>query len=322
MNSKPDIDIVIRYLEDPENVQHKKLLNDWIQQDPGNLDIFLDMKDMWHGDPLPAASAFDTQGQWQHLDAALDKVPAAPPATTRVVKMQRRYWWAAAAVILIAGTITWLGPGRYKTVTTAQNLDSLHLPDGSTVYLNAHTSIRYARSFGKDNRHIKIEKGEAFFDVTRNEALPFTVDAPDVEVRVLGTSFNVKAADAGVKVFVQSGKVSAAWKGTEKKVILTPGVEASLKHRGSDINTQVYSKNNNILAWKTRCLVFDDSPLTEVAAALSDFYNVQVNISNGQLADKKLLATFRNMPLDEVLDIMRKTLQINISHKNNLVDIY
>ncbi|PSL42484.1 FecR family protein [Chitinophaga niastensis] len=323
MNNQTDIDIVIRYLEDPGNEQLKKQLNEWIQQDAGNLDIFLDMKDMWHGDPLPAASAFDTHGQWQELNAVLDNVPAVkkPAEKGRVIKMARKYW-AAAAVLLIGGTWAYFGPGSYKTFATAQNQDSLRLPDGSTMYLNAHTTVRYARGFGKENRQIKIDKGEAFFDVTKNDALPFIVNAPDVEVQVLGTAFNVKAANAGVKVFVQSGKVSAAYKGTEKKVILTPGVEASLKHNGTNIDTRVHKKNNNILAWKTRTLIFDEAQLNEVADALEDFYSVQVKINNQQLSDKKLLATFRNMPLDEVLDIMKKTLQINIAHKNDLVEIY
>lgn len=328
MNKKTDIDIVIRYLEDPDNEQHKQQLNDWIQQDTANLDIFLDMKAMWQGDPLPAASAFDTQGQWLQLNATLEALPstatAATTRNTRVFHMKAPYWWAAAAVLAIGLTWTLLGPGSYKTITTAQNLDSLHLPDGSMVYINAHSTVRYSRTFGKDNRHIKIDKGEAFFDVVKNDAIPFTVDAPDVEVEVLGTAFNVKAAKSGVKVFVQSGKVSAAYKskGSGKKVILTPGQEASLARHGNTIDTRFYKKNNNILAWRTRCLTFDDAPLTEVAAALSDFYNVQVDISNQQLNDKKLLATFPNMPLEEVLDIMRKTLQINITYKDNLVEIY
>ncbi|WP_212004283.1 FecR family protein [Chitinophaga sp. HK235] len=330
MNKNTDIDIVIRYLEDPDNEQLKKQLNDWIQEDTANLDIFLDMKAMWQGDPLPAASAFDTQGQWLQLNTALETLPAETTATakrtasrkSRVIQMKSRYWWAAAAVLAAGLTWTWFGPGSYKTITTAQNLDSLHLPDGSMVYINAHSTIRYSRSFGKNNRQIKIDKGEAFFDVVQNDALPFKVDAPDVEVQVLGTAFNVKAAKTGVKVFVQSGKVSAAYKGTEKKVILTPGQEASLLRHGNSIDTRLHKEKNNILAWKTRCLTFDDAPLTEVAAALSDFYNVQVIISNQQLADKKLLATFPNMPLEEVLDIMRKTLQINITYKNNLVEIH
>ncbi|MFY0256206.1 FecR family protein [Chitinophaga sp. 30R24] len=328
MNHQTDIDIVIRYLEDPDNEQCKALLNEWIQQEPGNLDIFLDMKAMWQGDPLPAASAFDSEEQWEQLTGKLDEAPpavapVAPQKSVRVVKMNRKYWWAAAAVLLmIAGTWTFLAPSSYTTYATNQQQDSLRLSDGSMLYLNAHTQVRYAKGFGQQNRLIKIDKGEAFFDVNKNDALPFIVNAPDVEVQVLGTAFNVKAGSNGVKVFVQSGKVSAAYKGTEQKVILTPGEEASLKHKGTPINTRFHSKNNNILAWKTRTLTFDATPLNEVAEALEDFYNVQVKISNAQLADKKLLATFPNMSLDEVLDIMRKTLQINITHKDNLVEIY
>lgn len=105
-------------------------------------------------------------------------------------------------------------------------------------------------------------------------------------------------------------------------MILTPGEEASLQHNGTAIDTRTHKKNNNVLAWKTRTLTFDDTPLKEVAEALEDFYNVQVKISNPELADKKLLATFPNMSLDEVLYIMKKTLQINITHKDDLVEIY
>ncbi|NIG56098.1 FecR family protein [Chitinophaga sp. Cy-1792] len=341
MNSKTDIDIVIRYLESPENEQYKRLLNDWIQQDPANLDIFLDMRDMWNGDPLPAASAFDTHGQWQQLSAVLDETPAntpvgsepaplkvaavtektvAPAAKTR--KIQGRYWWAAAAVAGIAVTLTLLGPGNYKTYATQLQIDSVRLQDGSMAYLNANTIIKVPRDYGKNDRHISVQKGEAFFDVIKNDAQPFTVAAQNVDIKVLGTSFNVKSAEHDVKVFVQTGKVSAAYRGADKNVILTPGEEAQLLHNKTDISTILHKKSNNILAWKTRCLVFDETPLADVAAALEDYYHVKVSISNPQLADAKLLATFRDLPLDEVLDIIRKALQINIKHEDNLVEFY
>ncbi|MBV7529943.1 FecR family protein [Chitinophaga sp. sic0106] len=332
MNSKTDIDIVIRYLEHPENEQSKRLLNDWIQQDPANLDIFLDMRDMWNGDPLPAASAFDTQGQWSRFSDAVDMLPvmpaeikeikAAPAATPKVRKMPVRYWWAAAAVAAIAVSMVYLGPGKYKTYATHQQIDSVKLTDGSTVYLNANTVVKVPRDFGKTSRNVTIAKGEAFFDVAQQESQPFTVDAPDVAIRVLGTSFNVKSADNNVKVFVQTGKVSAAYKHADKNVILTPGLEASLQRNSDNIHTTEHKKSTNILAWKTRCLVFDESPLSEVAAALQDYYHVQVDIKDPKLADARLLATFRDLPLDEVLDIIRKALQINIKHENNLVEFY
>jgi ferric-dicitrate binding protein FerR (iron transport regulator) len=321
MNKSTDIDIVVRYLEDPENEQLKAELNDWIEQDNANLDIFLDMKAMWQGDPLPAASStYDVHGQWEQLDQQL-VAPAAKP--TPVVQMKRRYWWAAAAVLLLAaGTWTFFWPGGYQTFATNQQRDSIRLSDGSMLYLNSNTRVRYAREFGKNSRTIKIDKGEAFFDVTKQDNVPFIVNTPEVAIQVLGTSFNVKSSNHNVKVFVESGKVSATYKVTGKQVILTPGMEASLNSQQNDIDTKTYNKRNNILAWKTRTLIFDETPLSEVAASLADFYHVQVKISNPQLADKKLLATFPDLSLDEVLDIMRKTLRINITKTNDLVEIY
>ena len=321
MNKHTDIDIVVRYLEDPENEQLKAELNDWIEQDNANLDIFLDMKAMWQGDPLPAASAYDTNNQWQELSKQLDTPPAQKPAP--VVQMKRRYWWAAAAVLLLAAsTWTFLWPGGYQTFATNQQRDSIRLSDGSMLYLNANTRVRYAREFGKSSRTIKIDKGEAFFDVTQQEAVPFIVNTPEVAITVLGTSFNVKSAKNKVKIFVESGKVQASYKNSDKKVILTPGMEASLNLRQIEIDTKTYNKRNNILAWKTRTLTFDDTPLSDVAAALADFYHIEVKITNPQIADKKLLATFPDLSLDEVLDIIRKTLQVNIHKTNDLVEIY
>ncbi|RFS18850.1 DUF4974 domain-containing protein [Chitinophaga silvatica] len=324
MNKHTDIDIVVRYLEDPENEQLKSELNDWIEQDSANLDIFLDMKAMWQGDPLPAASSYDTHGQWQELNKQLvTPVTTSTPASAPVVQMKRRYWWAAAAVLLIAATTwTFFWPGGYQTFATNQQRDSIRLSDGSMLYLNANTRVRYAREFGKKSRNIKIDKGEAYFDVTKQQDVPFIVNTPEVAIEVLGTSFNVKSENNTVKVFVESGKVSASYKKSNKKVILTPGMEASLRLHQNEIDTKTYNKQNNVLAWKTRTLTFDDTSLSDVAAALSDFYQIKIKIDNPKVADKKLFATFPDLSLDEVLDIIRKTLQVNITKTNDLVEIY
>jgi transmembrane sensor len=322
MNTQSDIQVVIDYLEDPENEQHKQSLDEWLQMDAGHLDIFLEMRALWQGDLLPAISSYDTDQQWEQLEAQLDAPqPVQTPAKPVIVKkMTTKYWWAAAAVLLLGVGYTLFFPSAYQIKRTAQQQDSLLLPDGSMVYLNAHTTIKYPRNF--NTRNIIIEKGEAFFEVAQQPDAPFTVSTDKVAIQVLGTSFNVKEDAQAVKVFVASGKVSAAFKGSDNKVTLTQGVEAALANEDRKIETRRPQKNNNILAWKTRVLVFDDTPLPAVAAALENLYHVQVVIKNEQLADKKLIASFRNLPLAEVLDIMEKTLQINISLKNDLVEIY
>lgn len=323
MNTQTDIQVIIEYLEDPENEQRKQALDEWLQLDAGHLDIFLEMRALWQGDVLPAVSSYNTTQQWEQLETQLDTpqpLSVAASNTTSVKKISPRYWWAAAAVLLLVAGYAVLHQPAYLVKQTAQKQDSLLLPDGSMVYLNANTTIKYPREF--KTRHITIEKGEAFFEVAQKPDAPFSVNTDKVAIQVLGTSFNVKDNGGAVKVFVQTGKISAAFKGSDNKVTLTPGVEAALADVNRKIETSQPLKNNNILAWKTRNLVFEDSPLTAVAAALENCYHVEVVIRNEQLADKKLIASFRNLPLEEVLDIMEKTLQINISHKNDLVEIY
>lgn len=327
MKQQPDIDIVIRYLEDPGNDAHKRSLDEWLQADAANLDIFLETKALWQGDSLPAASSYNTSQQWNTLEAkfssTLATVAAQQPATPpqgKVKPLTNRYWWAAAAAILVGALVFLLQP-TYIAQQTAQNTDSLLLPDGTKLYLNAHTSVKYPRRFKNNNREVFVQQGEVFVDVKHMPDKPFAVHTKNVEVQVLGTSFDVKESAQGVKVFVQSGKVKAIYKKSKKSVILTPGQEADMLLAETTINTRRH-RNNNLIAWKTGQLSFDDTPLSEVADVLEEVYKVRIVINGEGLADKKLIATFHKESLPEVLDILSKTLQVHTLQKDSLVEIY
>lgn len=337
MKQQPDIDVVIRYLEEPGNEEHKRSLDEWLQLDAANLDIFLETKALWQGDVLPAAASYNISQQWQRLDAQLTAVnippvtispqlqpaPSAPAEEKgRIKPIVTRYWWAAAAaaaVVVIA--VTLFRQPSYIAQQTAQNTDSLLLPDGTRLYLNAHTSVKYPRRFQGSNREVFVQQGEVFVDVKHMPEKPFSVHLKNVDVEVLGTSFDVKETKQGVKVFVQTGKVKAVYKNGKKSVILTPGEEAEMLLAGTTISTRLH-RNNNPIAWKTGHLTFVDAPLSEVAAVLGDYYKVDIVLKGEGLADKKLLATFHKESLSEVLDILSKTLQVKAIQKDSLVEIY
>ncbi len=155
MNTQPDIQVVIEYLEDPENEQHKQALDKWLQQDAGHLDIFLEMRALWQGDVLPAISSYNTTQQWEQLETQLDTPQPLSVATlnaTPVKKISPRYWWSAAAILLLVAGYAVFHQPTYLVKQTAQKQDSLLLPDGSMVYLNANTVIKYPREF--KTRHI------------------------------------------------------------------------------------------------------------------------------------------------------------------------
>lgn len=332
---QPDIDVVIHYLEEPGNEEYKRSLDEWLQQDAANLDIFLETKALWQGDDLlPTAATYNTTQQWQRLETmfATEEILSGntllSPATstsTPVIKMRKpvhRYWWAAAAsVLLMAGTYFLVRQPMYTTQQTAQNKDSLLLPDGTRLYLNAHTSVKYPRKFKGDTREVYVQQGEVFVDVKHMPEKPFTVHLKNVDIEVLGTSFDVKETRQGVKVFVQSGKVRAIYKNRNKSVILTPGQEADMLLAAESITTR-HHRNNNPIAWKTGQLTFDDTPLSEVADILKDYYKVHIVLKGDEVADKKLIATFHTESLSEVLDILSKTLQVHTVQKDSLVEIY
>lgn len=318
---QPDIDVVIRYLEEPGQEEHKRSLDEWLQQDAANLDIFLETKALWQGEILPTTTSYNTAQQWQVLDSKM------VPYTAPVIPIQSRkrikpmYWLAAASVILLAGTFILFRQPLYIAQQTAQNTDSLLLPDGTKLYLNVHTSVKYPRNFKRNSREVFVQQGEVFVDVKHMPEKPFSVHLKNVDIQVLGTSFDVKQTTKGVNVFVQTGRVKAIYKNSKKSVILTPGQEAQMLLAEATISTRKH-KNNNPIAWKTGYLSFDDAPLSEVTKVLEDYYKVNIVIKNEALANKKLLATFHKESISEVMDILSKTLQVQILQKDSLIEIY
>ena len=320
---QPDIDVVIRYLEEPGQEEHKRSLDEWLQQDAANLDIFLETKALWQGETLPAATSYyNTAQQWDVLEARM-----VTHTTTPILPLQREkrikpmYWLAAASVALLVGTFMLLRQPLYIAQQTAQNTDSLLLPDGTRLYLNAHTSVKYPRHFKGNSREVFVQQGEVFVDVKHMPEKPFSVHLKNVEIQVLGTSFDVKQTAKGVNVFVQTGRVKAIYKNSKKSVILTPGQEAQMLLAEATISTRRH-RNNNPIAWKTGYLSFDDAPLSEVAKVLEDYYKVHIVLKNEALADKKLLATFHKESLSEVMDILSKTLQVHTLQTDSLIEIY
>lgn len=229
----------------------------------------------------------------------------------------RRYWMAAASVVLLLigfGTyfITDRNAPEWVAVATAPGqIMEVYLPDSTQVSLAGASSIRYdKKAYGKERRVVEM-KGKAFFQVTRNEARPFSVYTEQTVVTVLGTSFQIDEQPDGTDVNVVTGKVSfGATCNETDKVILTAGMSASYSPENREI-TIAGEENLNRLAWKTRLLRFNDTPLDQVIDDLNECYQVKiVDTAGGR--PLKLTATFNGLPLEEVLMIINQTLDTRL----------
>ncbi|MCL3850436.1 FecR domain-containing protein [Parabacteroides sp. GYB001] len=255
----------------------------------------------------------DTDKAWQQF--------AGKHQVRRTVSF-RRYWMAAASVFLLLigfGTyfITERKSPEWVAVTTGPGqIKEVYLPDSTLISMAGSSSIRYdVKTYGKERRVVKM-KGKAFFQVTRNEARPFSVYTERTEVTVLGTSFQINEQPGGTDVNVMTGKVSFGATGSEtNKVILTAGMSASYSMESNGI-TILEEEDLNSLSWKTRQLRFNDTPLEKVIDDLNKYYQVKV-INKTETPNLKLTATFNDLPLEDVLLVINQTLDTRLAPDPN-----
>jgi len=181
------------------------------------------------------------------------------------------------------------------------------LPDGTNLWLNAGSHLRYGIPFIRENRTVELT-GEAFLDVVKNEQSPFLVKAGNAEVEVLGTQFNVNAwpEKEQIQVALKEGKVKflfAADEKTKKYCELQPN---DLLEFHKKENT-VVRENTNIekyIAWHQNIMILDDTPMPELARLLEQWYGVKVIVADEEIKRYKFTTTFDNEPLHRVLELL------------------
>lgn len=187
----------------------------------------------------------------------------------------------------------------YNTIRTPKARQfRVVLPDGSEIWMNAESSLKYPTAFIKD-RIVEIS-GEAYFEVTKNAALPFKVKIGDkAAVEVLGTRFNVNAYsdEQSINTTLLEGSVKVN-KGTQS-TILKPGQQAAVNETltvNNDVNT------DQVIAWKTGVFNFDGLGIEAVMRQLSRWYDIEVIYEQGIPSTKFYGEIGRNLNLSQVLE--------------------
>ncbi|ERJ57215.1 FecR family protein [Sphingobacterium paucimobilis] len=180
---------------------------------------------------------------------------------------------------------------------------TLLLPDGSKVWLNAETKIKYPIHFGGSERRIELQ-GEAYFKVTHDATKPFIVKTDKQEITVLGTSFNVEAygKDLEATTLVEgSVKISSG----QRRLLLEPGQQAIVDSKNAIQKKQV--DDSQYTAWINGDFSFVDTEINEVMSQISRWYNIDI-VYDQKGNDLRLSGMVaRNKPLDTVLNILEMT---------------
>ncbi len=198
----------------------------------------------------------------------------------------------------------------YNTLTTQKgNQYHLTLPDGTKVWLNAVSSISYPTTFTGKERRVSIS-GEAYFEVVKNQKLPFVVQQADMTVEVLGTSFDVNGYgdDSAVRTTLVDGKIRLRKAGTVS--VLDPGQQAVIAKDGNSISVDHDPDIETVLAWKNGVFGFKDTDIETIMRQVERWYDVQV-IYEAKISKHFVAEVPRNVTLSQLLKLLEATDQVH-----------
>lgn len=321
-------ELLARYLADTASQAERIEVEAWLAESEANAREFAAYRLIWdHAAALPSRKPVDTDAAWNKMKAkmgGLSPAPASIPETKtiefRPESSKRRLpitVWAAAVVAILVTAFGWfflLSEKKPETlrVATADNTTEKVLPDGTTVFLNYHSTLTYPEHFNGDLRTVSLQ-GEAFFEVKPDTAHPFVINANGTEVRVLGTSFNVKAyKEAPVRVDVATGKVRITK--DAHRVELVKGESAEVLKD----SIKSLKANMNVMGYRTQVYDFNAADLEDVVNSIRDGYHVDVRLSSGKIAQCRLTIRFEKEPVDATLSVIAETLDLSLRKEGKI----
>jgi transmembrane sensor len=188
--------------------------------------------------------------------------------------------------------------------------------------LNAGSILTYPERFTGNTREITLE-GEAFFDVAADARKPFIIHAGALNTTVLGTTFNITAYKNSplLSVTVLSGKVAVMDTLSQKSVTVLPNQKATFNPDKATLITSIADKPENAIAWSEGKLIFEETPLAEVAERLSYKYNVQIVLEGRNLSNCRFNGEFDTEPLEEILKIITTLTETKIKREGTVIHL-
>nr|WP_295875909.1 FecR domain-containing protein [uncultured Chitinophaga sp.] len=315
------LELLDKYLKGDCTEQERQLLESWYEAYESRL-----------ADDGPAEVPALYDGMVAQLQA--EKEWVAP------VKKMRSWWKAAAAVlVLIAGaTLAWViwPSGMQEVRTLAGHHRQVTLPDGTKVWLNVSSSLKYSTGIKNGQRDVYLE-GEGYFDVATNDLHPFIIHTKDITVKVLGTRFNLKAYNGeSLETALLQGKVAVSLNSLpEKSLQLAPQQKLTLTRKtdaeqasGEDWGEfiaevqPIQRQGETETGWQKDKLEFHNKSFSELARIMERWYGKTILIKDASLNSNRFNGTFRREDVTRALKALQLTADFNYKIKGDTVIIY
>lgn len=350
------LEFIIKYIEEKADQIVIDKVEQWLSRDPDNSQYLEKVRKVWFAvDELKALAAIDVNKDWKTIERRLTE-------KSSQYKDKRNVWltwnnpFVKIVAVLIVGILTAslffylnrnqghtpeLAATRYEVIVPDGQKSSLVLPDGTKVMINAGSKLFLPKEPESDRREVWLD-GEAFFQVTKNHRLPFFVHTSDINVKVLGTTFNVRAYNDEkiTEATLLEGKVMLnTTKSKGQDVSLSPNHKAIfVKSKDVELGASLYREfgenikvgqilvSNKInpesaISWTQGKLTFEDEYFDVIVRRLERYYGVHIHVMDESLKNIKYTGTIKNISLDQALRALQATAHFKYTFKNQDVTI-
>jgi len=314
--------LIIRCLDKTANEQELVELKNWLSASEENKKLYCQFKDVW--DATNNVSAIDADKAWINSQQRLTGKKLVPKWSIELLKI------ASVAILVAVATYSVFNwPSQvpdyhdYAKVTVPNGSQStVQLADGTNVKLNAGSELIYPAIFSKSERRVEL-KGEAYFSVKHNPEHPFIVSAGDIEVKVLGTEFNVLAypEDKSIETTLVNGKVHLSHKNMKNQegIILKPGEKAIYKQGKLTVAAADVKLETN---WLQKGISFQSASIGELVLKLERWYDADIQLNEDDFKGITFTGKFRNNEtIWQVLDVIKMTTPIAYAEKEGKIII-
>lgn len=315
-------ELIIKYIAGEADQEERLRVENWIAENSGNKREFERMEKLWKafGDRGEEAPQIDLDMVWADFlrkrDARENRLHL---LHSRRKRRTMSALGAAAALLVFCTLGFWTLRAVLSvenTLKTAMQVQHAELPDGSTAHLNTHAEMTYRKNWLGRDRKVHLVRGEVFFDVSRDPEHPFVIESGKSKITVLGTSFHVRREGTDTEVIVASGSVKVAH--GRQELVLKPDQmvvvsdTAKKEIRVKPVPDQLYRY------YVHEEFMFENTPLQRVFDVLGKAYGKKFLIQDPQTKTLPYTATFEQQSLKDMLEVILKTFDLKMQHRDSV----
>jgi transmembrane sensor len=300
---------VVRLHSDQRMRADEEAFRVWLEQDPAHADAYADCAALWDG----VAIAAESEEAHEILQPLRMPYPAPRRLNRRTVLFGGMGAAAAAAAAVVIGPLAAHGEQTFQTKPGKQR--RIRLADGSGVLLNTDSKLRV--KFLPAERCLFLDRGQAFFQVAKDEQRPFRVFVGGDEVRATGTAFEVRRLGEATLVTLEEGQVAIyrAAAGEEMpSAVLNPGTQVELDAVKPLQVRQV--DLHKVQAWRYGRMILDGAPLGETVADLNRYGGIQIVLADPKLASLRVSGVFHTGRPDDFVEAVTSAFPVQVAQQD------